>query len=469
MKRLFVLYTIAMSAFTGAAAQTVAAQTVSESRVDNTNHVVMDLVINLRDVNPTSNEAVVIIPQISNGRHTVDLGAVGVYGRKRYYYLQREGYGMLSWQPNERVIRMSEKPDTVHIPVNVKFENWMNNSPIFLERTDYGCCNCEVKVAQSPVGTFFDRAHYLPTLIYRQPAAQAVKCANVEGSAKVLFELNDTHLNTTFANNKMELRKIYAVIDSVKRDPDITLTGIRLKGYASPDGSYADNTVLARERTEAIRNYILNLYRLDQNFITCESEPEDWEGAREFVSTTTMPGHEEVLKIIDTVEDPDERDDRIRREYPYVYKLMSELCYPTLRHTDYRVSYTIRKFTNVNELARVFEENPGKLSLNELYLLANRFEPGSADYNRVFLTAVLLYPNDSVANLNAANVALSQFDAPAATQFLHKAGDSAEAEYARGVLNVVRKNYASARTFFTKARNGGIKEAEVVLKTIESF
>jgi hypothetical protein len=87
----------------------------------------------------------------------------------------------------------------------------------------------------------------------------------------------------------------------------------------------------------------------------------------------------------------------------------------------------------------------------------------------VFNTAVLLYPNDSIANLNAANVALSQHDLPTAAQYLYQAGESGEVEYARGVLNVLRKDFTLARTHLSRAKEAGIDEADRVLETIAPF
>jgi hypothetical protein len=123
----------------------------------------------------------------------------------------------------------------------------------------------------------------------------------------------------------------------------------------------------------------------------------------------------------------------------------------------------------MEEIKRVFAENPKKLSLNELYLLANTYAPGSDAYDKVFTTAVLLYPGDSIANLNAANVALTRHDLSTASQYLHHAGHSGEADYARGVLYVLRKNYNIARQYLTKAKDAGVGEAENVLNTIRIF
>jgi hypothetical protein len=112
-------------------------------------------------------------------------------------------------------------------------------------------------------------------------------------------------------------------------------------------------------------------------------------------------------------------------------------------------------------------ENPRKLSLNELYLLANRYEAGSLAFNKVFSTAVLLYPEDETANLNAANVALSQYDLLAAAHYLNKAGTSGEAEYARGVLWMMRKDYTTARQHLNNAKEAEIHQAQTILDKIQ--
>jgi outer membrane protein OmpA-like peptidoglycan-associated protein len=440
---------------------------VSRSSVDKSDNVRMELTIDLSDVKVSSNHAVVITPLITDGENTVQLGAVGVYGRSRYFRMVRDNEGMLSGLTQERVIRATERPDTVHLPVSVGYEEWMNGANIVLQRTEYARCDCDMQTQMQPMGVFFETSRYKPTLLYRQPVATTEKMANVEGSAYILFPVNDTRLNTVFSNNKLELEKIYSVIDSVKNDPDIVLTGIKLKGFASPEGDYNTNRQLAKGRTEAILSYITNLYQLDKSLISSESEPEDWVATRRFIENTSLKGREEILKIIDTVTDPDAREERIRTEFPSTYHALLTLCYPTLRHTDYRVSYSIRTFSDVQEIERIFMENPRKLSLNELYLLANRYEAGSLAFNKVFSTAVLLYPEDETANLNAANVALSQYDLLAAAHYLNKAGTSGEAEYARGVLWMMRKDYTTARQHLNNAKEAEIHQAQTILDKIQ--
>lgn len=146
---------------------------------------------------------------------------------------------------------------------------------------------------------------------------------------------------------------------------------------------------------------------------------------------------------------------------------MLQHFYPALRHTDYRIDYNIRTFSDVEEIKRIMEERPQKLSLNEFYLVAGKYEPGTDEFTDVFETAVRMFPNDEVANLNAANAAIRRDDFAAARRYLNKAGDSAEAVYARGALAVREKDYDTAHRYLETARDMGLEKAAATLKELE--
>ena len=138
---------------------------------------------------------------------------------------------------------------------------------------------------------------------------------------------------------------------------------------------------------------------------------------------------------------------------------MLDNYYPALRHSDYVVSYTVRPFS-VDEAKEVFRTNPKQLSLEEMYLVAQTYEPGSDEFNEVFQTAVRLYPDDPTANLNAACAEIERGDYAAASKYLAKAGDTPYAAHARGVMAMKQGDDAEARRQFTIAAQGGVKEAQ---------
>jgi tetratricopeptide (TPR) repeat protein len=196
-------------------------------------------------------------------------------------------------------------------------------------------------------------------------------------------------------------------------------------------------------------------------------EPEDWEGLEAYVQRSSLANKDEILDIIQGDEAPDRKDQAIKRRFPADYRVLLTECYPSLRHSDYEVAYTIRTYTDVEEIKRIFRTSPQKLSLDEFYHLAEQYEPGTDAFNEVFETAVRMYPDDAQANLNAANAAIERKDYAQAEKYLQKAGDIPQAALAKGILAAVRGDYQAAQTFFEQAALAGIKEADSNLKQIE--
>ena len=158
---------------------------------------------------------------------------------------------------------------------------------------------------------------------------------------------------------------------------------------------------------------------------------------------------------------------KIQSTYPTEYAFLLKNEYPALRHSDYVVRYKVRAYYDPKEILQVMRTQPQKLSLAELYAAAQTLEPGSADFNEVFDVAVRMFPSDAIANLNAANAAMGIGNYQAAERYLSKAGDSEQAEYARGVLNALKKNYTAARTHFGNASS--IPQAKAALDSINQL
>ena len=131
--------------------------------------------------------------------------------------------------------------------------------------------------------------------------------------------------------------------------------------------------------------------------------------------------------------------------------------------------YTVRAYTDVEEIRRLLHTQPQKLSLEELYLAAQDMEPGSDEYNEVFEIAVRMFPADATANLNAANTALQRRDMKNAERYLAKAGDTSETVYAKGLYAALNEDYATAERLFAEAEAAGIAQAADALAQIREM
>lgn len=120
-----------------------------------------------------------------------------------------------------------------------------------------------------------------------------------------------------------------------------------------------------------------------------------------------------IRDIVVSDMEADKKEQLLKRQHPAAWRQLLTEVFPALRHSDYRVSYTIRPFS-VEEARQLIHTKPQLLSLNEMFLVANTYAPGSQEFNDVFEIAVRMYPQDVTANLNAAITALGKNDLPAA-------------------------------------------------------
>ena len=476
MKR-HILTLLIASALAGGTA--LAAPAVADGlRVDsvrmerNGRYVAIRMTLDLHGVQVDANRALLITPCIDGtDQHQRLLPAIGIYGRTRYYhYLRANGSDMLSG-PDETTLRTGHLPQQLPYEAVVDYSPWMEGAQLSLQLQEYGCCN-EVldedgRVLFSDFQSPRKPIDYLPLLAYVKPEADRVKLRSLTGRAYVDFPVNQTDIRPGYRNNAAELRRITATIDSVKTDPDIRITALSIKGYASPEGSWTGNERLAAARTEALKDYVDGLYHFDRDFIRTDHEAEDWDGLRRYVSQSDLPHREEILDIIDSPLQPDPKEWRLKSRYPDEYARLLRDCYPALRHSDYRVDYVVRHYTDVDEIRRVLHTRPQKLSLEEFYLAAQAEVPGSDAFNEVFETAVRMYPDDETANLNAANAALGRHDTKHAERYLLKAGNSPQATQARALLALMQGDKATARTLFSEAAARGVTQAQEALKLLQ--
>ena len=341
----------------------------------------------------------------------------------------------------------------------------MEHSRVYFNVERVSCCGDRPVAGpeSEPVAILnFTPPEYQATFTYVVPVKEEVKQRTLSGRAYVNFRVNKTDIVPDYMNNTVELRKILNSIDSVRLNKDATVDTIRLTGYASPEGPYKNNVRLAEGRTEAVRDYVKQLYDFPARVYFTNSVPEDWDGLREYVAKSNLADRDAILAFIDERTPIEDRNDRLRALFPQSYRFLLENEYPWLRHTDYYIHYTIRQYTTVDEILTAMERTPSNLSLNEFFTAAKSFPEGSKEFCDILEKAVLYYPHDVRANLNAANAALSKGAYHRAGIYLDKAGDSGEAEYMRGVLAALEKDYDKALLHFGKAGDSGKVRAAIL-------
>lgn len=472
MRTIYIIKTILASAIlplcSPAMAQQLAHGKVSVPHKEVKRHgknVDINMCFLLDDLKLKSNKGLVFIPMIANQGDTLSMPALEVMGRKRYIYYQRNHKAAT---PNPLVVerRKNGKVQKITYAFSTPYRSWMDNSQLVIGQDVCGCN--QTILAEGllcPLGEAL-AGEMRPLYAYLQPKAEPIKARQEKGTARLQFNINKANINTNLGHNAAELDKMRKTIDLVSNDPDVRITSIFLHGYASPDGSFANNDKLAANRTQAVYDYLRSIYPLQKKLFQFSSTAEDWQGVHNYVEKNDIAQKDIVLNIINSDMQPDEKERMIALKAGEAHRHLINNVYPSLRRTEYTVNYEVRDF-NLEEARKLVKTRPQKLSLKEMYAVANSYEKGSKEYNEVFDIAVMMFPDDELANINAANTALNRGDKTSAEKYLKKAGSRAEADNARGALAILKQDYQSAKIYFEKAAQAGLKEAKVNLQELK--
>ena len=316
-------------------------ESITRNEDNNVLSIDMDIVMQ-ENLKLSSNHVVTLTPFLESNGRTKILPSIVVYGRKREVVNQRNNIA-----PSENtysvIRRKHNKEQIINYHQQFQFEAWMRDAEMKLNIDVCGCCDLKEETS----GELITRLNILPVQLqpaisYITPQAEAVKHRAIEGSAFLDFPVNQIIIRPEYRRNTVELAKIRATIDSVRNDDKTTLSSIRIHGYASPEGGYANNTRLAKGRTQALVDYVTSYYKFDNKLITSEYTSEDWEGFRKFIAASSLEKKDEILKLMDdSTLDIDKKERQIAQlAGPQTYKYILEECYPALRHSDYTVNYT---------------------------------------------------------------------------------------------------------------------------------
>lgn len=469
MRRFYTIILAMLATVPALFAQSIDGVTVEGYTMERSgNYIIVDMDLDVSELDVRNTQAVVLTPHIVRDTLSQDLRSIGIYGRNRHFYYERNE-DMAPTAGDDISFRSNKTPDKVTYHAVVPFEEWMDGCQLVFVREDCGCAGSVNAKSSSMLIDRFPMEPYRPELIYVRPNTINEKVYAISGSAFVDFPVSNMDINPDYRNNTRELAKITGTIDSVRSDKDVTIHSISIKGFASPESPYANNERLAKGRTKALKEYVENLYNFEQDFIKTDYEPEDWAGLERYVANSNLKHKEEILATIHSDREPDNKEWWIHTNWADDYNFLLKNCYPALRHSDYVIEYTVRHYTSPAEIEAIMNSSPQKLSLDEFYILAQTYEEGSEELDELFEIAVRMYPSDEIANLNAANAAMAKGDFERALRYLDKAGDRPEALYARGALEVLREDYAAAMPYLEQAKELGIEEAQATIDGIKDY
>lgn len=140
-----------------------------------------------------------------------------------------------------------------NIDIYCPYEAWMEDAKLVLQRDECGCGESTLMSVEPLIDKVtLERILFpyvvAPYLAYLQPVAEEVKRRDIQAECFLDFEVNKVNIRPEYMNNPKELAKIRTMIDDLKADPSIKVNRLDIIGYASPEGSLANNKCLSEGR-----------------------------------------------------------------------------------------------------------------------------------------------------------------------------------------------------------------------------
>lgn len=434
----------------------------------------LDLSINVRNLAMNKCQSWTIIPQLAASTTEVrTFPSVLINGKnKRQIYQRKEKYQSESWEaklPYKLVNVTKDTDTTIRYVMQIPYELWMDDASLIVRQILTSCSDGQqlftVSLDKGVVLEPKTPYEVKPVVSFIEPEKELVKNRKIQAQAFLDFQAGRSVIVPSFRRNPEELEKIRLTLKSVQDEPDITITGMFIEGYASPEGSYALNSRLSSERAVALMNYIGDNFGINRSIIRVSSTPEDWDGLRILVEESDIAHRDAILSIIDSDLQPDQKEARIKGYSSY--RIMLAEMFPQLRRSDYRVDFTVKDYT-VAEAKQALDKDPSLLSLYELYTVAHSYEEGSPEFDKVYDIIARLYPDDMAGVVNTAAVMFKRGEYVGAKRRLESVGDNPIALNNLGAVYLAEGDLDKAENLFNRAKAAGSKDAEHNLREVRA-
>ncbi|NDV66423.1 DUF3868 domain-containing protein [Bacteroides sp. 224] len=413
---------------------------------------------------------VIFEPELADDTRKVILPYIRLTGKKRAH-LDRRWFALCSdewlsyYQPPHISVTTGKYTDEIlSYNIHLPYEDWMEQANLSLKQEITGCRH----QSQLYVYTLNNCLNLSPRAPYQvQPLVSmstpddASKTRVRQGSAFLDFQVGRSVILPDFRRNPVELAKINDAISGIADDADVQLKGITVEGFASPEGTYASNEKLSRERAAALKEYIRNRYFFAEQLFTVRWTGEDWKGLKTLVEQSDLDYKNELLAVISGYEEPDAKERKLKavgRGIPYS-KMLREL-FPELRRVEYRVDYMVRNY-NLSEAKEVLRRNPDNLSQLEMYRVAESYGKDSREYREIMTEIIPKhFATDAVAINNAAALLIGNEEYQTARRLLEKVSPQSPSVWNNlGVIALQLGELDKAEELLNQAALVGLKEA----------
>ena len=380
-----------------------------------------------------------------------------------------------SYTVKNRNMFMHKIPYTACVPA----ESWMKDANVAMVREIRDCRGSFHRVSVEVVADgirFIEKPvrgfRYTPPLKLITPPREEMKKREESGSAQIVYRAGRAVIEPSLGDNTGELGRIRRTIDDIGRIRGAKITSVEISSYASPEGSWQSNLSLSERRAASLVSWVGQNFGIAGAGLTAKGYGEDWDGLAVLIEKDAVirPAEkEDILRIIHGTGVFDGRENALMRyKGGHLYRYMLDSLFPLLRRSSYRIEFTVPEYS-METIKETYKTNPAMLSLHELYLLANLYEPESPEFRDIIRKAALIYPGEKINRISMAVLDIMDNNIPAARQLLGGLENDPDAWLPLSVVNAREGNLDEAELYAKKSLAAGNPEAALHLELLDDY
>lgn len=370
------------------------------------------------------------------------------------------------------VRRKNGTEQTVSYEAEIPFKKWMIGSNLQLKGYATGCAGCEEGNETGYLGNVLPPMEPQFAYPFIRPREETVKHRTESRTARLQFHQGSSVIDKRYKRNAAELDEVSRSVALVKENADLTITGIHVTGYASPEGGFDYNMKLSERRAKALVQYMQNEFpAIGKDLYHVSWKGEDWEGLRVELDRHPQQQERAVIKeVIDGCgEDKDACEKQIRATVsPAAYRQLLNEVYPPIRRNEYRIEYDVRRFS-LEEGKQMIATRPDLMSVNEIQQVADSYGKGTAKYIECMQAGVKAYPQDITMLNNAALALIEAGRTQEAIALLQDAPADGALQNMLGVAYMKAGDADLASRAFRQAVAAGNGQAQQNLQALEAI
>lgn len=425
----------------------------------------LDFDFNVEEVKVNSTQSYAFTPVLFYGKSYQTLPPVVVSGKKQFKMRRKDRRIAKKGdytQPYTIVKgKSADRQDRIDYKISIPYQEWMSKADMWILQEGKKDCLIDLPEIQIIEPEIVEEAPALPQkgaicepcmnmVSYLTPTEQPLKIRSEQNTLYIEYAVGGTEFKADYKNNSAELQKLKETLNPLTEGDLITFKAINICGYASPDGSAKTNDRVATKRADSFALYLKGSYNFQDSILKVTSAGEDWNSLIEMLKEEKPAYAEKALEIIAKYPNLDIREARLKSGLGTSYRTMVNDYFSRLRRLSISVEYEIREVRN-SEAAELIYTNPKMLNLQEMYGVAKKYQPGTKEYKEVYEIAATNYPQDAVANINAASANIVYGDFDRAKQYMERVKDDPRAWNNMGVLAWLSGDSEIAQEWFTKA------------------